>query len=458
MIRELTIRGAAFGAAAAGAGLGVGLVAGAEAATWTVIVLVAAAAILGAGAGLLTFWSSEEAIDAITDAARRLAAGELWERVSVSSPSTTELVREFNRMASHVQELVNATRANEARLKAVFDAATDAMIAIASDTTVQFLNTAAGQVLGVPRENAIGRSLIESARDYELDALVRRVISMPSSPSSAVVIFGRQRTQLRAIAVPIREGGDWAVLLILNDLTEVQRLDQVRRDFLSNVSHELRTPLASIRALVETIEDGGVDERAEASEFLRRIRQQVERMTALVNELLDLSRIESGAIELHPELVSLLDVARECASLLQARCESARITIDVSGAGSDRVEADRPSLLRVVTNLLDNAIKFSPQGATVHVGIADEGELVAVAVRDEGPGIQAQDLSRVFERFYKGEASRATTGAGLGLAIVKHLVRAHGGTAEAANAPAGGAVFTVRIPRRFVGARSTTGR
>jgi len=114
--------------------------------------------------------------------------------------------------------------------------------------------------------------------------------------------------------------------------------------------------------------------------------------------------------------------------------------------------------VRVVTNLLDNAIKFSPRGATVHVDIADEGTLVAVRVQNEGPGIPVQDLSRVFERFYKGEASRATTGAGLGLAIVKHLVRAHGGTAEASNAPNGGAVFTIRVPKRFVGARSAAAR
>ncbi len=181
-------------------------------------------------------------------------------------------------------------------------------------------------------------------------------------------------------------------------------------------------------------------------------------MTALVNELLDLSRIESGAIELHPESLSPAGLARECASLLEARCESEGVTIEVSGDDGARVEADRTSLLRVVTNLLDNAIKFSPRGATVHVDIAGEGDLVAIAVRDEGPGIPPQDLSRVFERFYKGEASRATTGAGLGLAIVKHLVRAHGGTAEASNAPDGGAVFTVRIPRRFVGARPATGR
>jgi len=255
---------------------------------------------------------------------------------------------------------------------------------------------------------------------------------------------------LRAAALPISNGGDWAVLLTLTDLTEVQRVDQVRRDFLSNVSHELRTPLAAIRALVETLDDG-VDEE-DAPEFLGRIHQQVERLTSLVNELLDLSRIESGAINLDPEPVEVAALVAEAASLLRTRTEPLEVTVVFEGEPLT-VEADRPSLLRVVSNLLDNAAKWSPQGGTIHVGCEDEGELVAIQVRDEGPGIPEQDLPRVFERFYKGEASRATSGVGLGLAIVKHLVRAHGGTATVESRPGEGASFTVRLPRTFVGRR-----
>jgi two-component system phosphate regulon sensor histidine kinase PhoR len=298
--------------------------------------------------------------------------------------------------------------------------------------------------------SAIGRPFIETARDYELDALVRQAVAAPTEPHTSVITFGPNRIPLRASAVPISSGGDWAVLLLLTDLTEVQRVDQVRRDFVSNVSHELRTPLASIRALIETIEEGAVDPEDQA-EFLARIRQQVDRLTVLVNELLDLSRIESGAIELQPESVALGEVIAEAASLLRTRIEPLGISIECPGREEGVVEADRASLLRVVRNLLDNAIKYSPPGAAIHVTVADEGPLVAVHVRDEGPGIPEPEIPRVFERFYKAEQSRANAGTGLGLAIVKHLVRAHGGTASVASRPGQGAEFTVRLPKRFVG-------
>jgi two-component system phosphate regulon sensor histidine kinase PhoR len=240
------------------------------------------------------------------------------------------------------------------------------------------------------------------------------------------------------------------VLLILTDLTEVQRLDQVRRDFVANVSHELRTPLASIRAMVETLAEG-VD-AGEAPEFYERILRQVDRLTTLVNELLDLSRIESGAIQLQPEPVHIGQLLAEAAGLLQARAEANNVTVVVEGTDLE-VEADRSGLMRVATNLLDNAVKWSPPGGRVWVEARDEGDLVAITVRDEGPGIPEQDQPRVFERFFKSDAARASAGVGLGLAIVKHLVRAHGGTASVASKPGEGAAFTVRLPKRFIGRR-----
>ena len=227
----------------------------------------------------------------------------------------------------------------------------------------------------------------------------------------------------------------------------------MRRDFLSNVSHELRTPLASVRALAETLESGSVEPGDETAEFTRRIRQQVDRLTTLVNELLDLSRIESGAVDLQPVEVDLAALAAESASLLRQRAEEAQVTVHVPATPGPVVEADRPSLLRITNNLLDNAIKYAPRGTAVWVTATDEGDLAALAVRDEGAGIPPHDLPRVFERFYKGDHSRANSGVGLGLAIVKHVIRAHGGTVEVTSEVGHGATFTVRLPRTFTGAR-----
>ena len=451
MRRDLALRGAVVGLLAAGGGIATGFIereAGASTTVWFYGLV--AACVVGLAAGYLAFRKPAAALRTVSEAAGRIGEGELAERVPEASGPAGELLYSFNVMAGRIEQLFDSVAAEHARLEAVFDASSDVMVALSADTTVRFVNPAAVAMFEKSMSDSIGRSFIETARDYELDALVRRVIADRTHGEISVVTFGPQRTPLRAAALPITDGGDWAVLLMLTDLTEVQRVDQVRRDFLSNVSHELRTPLAAIRALVETLSDGVEPE--ETPEFLGRIHQQVERLTSLVNELLDLSRIESGAINLRPEPVEIAPLVSEAASLLRTRLEPFGVSVAFEGQAL-AVEADRPSLLRIVSNLLDNAAKWSPEGGVIHVDCRDEGALVALEVRDEGPGIPEQDLVRVFERFYKGEASRATSGVGLGLAIVKHLTRAHGGTATVESRPGEGARFTVRLPRVFVGRR-----
>ena len=451
MRRDLSFRAALLGLAAAAFGmLAAALLAASSAAAPAVVVAALIAAAAAAVAGYALFFVPSRALRQVSAAADRMATGELGQRVPISGGPVEALTASFNGMGDTIEQLLAAIAAEHGRLEAVFEAATDAMVSLTRDTTVAFLNPAAARTFGTSPAAALGRPLIESARDYELDALVRRSAQGATEPQTVVIQFGAGRIPLRAVAVPIRNGGAWAVLLVLTDLTEVARVDQVRRDFLSNVSHELRTPLASIRALVETIESGAV-EPPESAEFLARIRLQVDRITSLVNELLDLSRIESGALELHPESIDLAALAREAADLLRTKAETCSVTIATPPEDGLRIEGDRLSLLRAVSNLLDNAIKYSPPGAAVHVTVAAAGELGELVVRDEGPGIPPHELPRVFERFYKGDVSRANAGSGLGLAIVKHVVRVHGGTVEASSAEGLGATFTVRLPRTFVG-------
>lgn len=409
---------------------------------------------LAAGiAGYLSFRQAGDTVERVSTAARAIAEGEMKERVSQASGPAGELAHNFNTMAARLNRVVDETNAERARVEAVLAATQDAMIAIAADTVVRYMNPAAEQLLGVKRNAAMGRPFIESALDYELDNLVRTAIEPPRTTETQFVTFGQRRMSLRAVAVPIIDGGDWSVLLILNDLTELQRIDQVRRDFVSNVSHELRTPLASVQALAETMLDDIDAPGEERKEFLERLVKQVERMTVLVNELLDLSRIESGAIRLAPEELNVGAFIAEATAVLQTKLEQANITVSRPESVDLVVEADHSSMVRAVTNLLDNAIKYAPRGSTVWVEARDEGDVVAITVRDEGPGVAPPDLSRVFERFYKAEQSRHSAGVGLGLAIVKHLVRAHGGTAEVESPPGGGSLFTLKLPKKFVGAR-----
>ncbi|GAB4330110.1 MAG: hypothetical protein Kow0010_14940 [Dehalococcoidia bacterium] len=453
--RRLAVRGGLIGGAAAAVAFAAGLVA--AAADWSapvLIVVTAVAALAGAWLGYLALRATNASLNDVSAVAAAMTSGDLRRRVGVATGPTAQLVHDFNAMASRLQELFESMEGERARLDAVFNASTNGLVALSRARTVQYLNTTALSMLGLKLETAIGRPFIECALDYELDVLVQQAIEHGDTRSK-IITFGPQRIPLRAVAVPIRGGGEWAVLLIMTDLTEVQRIDQVRRDFLSNVSHELRTPLAAIRAMIETLEIDDGANREEAREFLHRIHRQVDRLTALVTELLDLSRIESGAITLAPERVDVSALVAEAVSLAQQQIEAAGVTVVKPEVPGPTVEADRGALLRIVGNLLDNACKFGPPGSTVIIRAREEDSLVAIEVRDEGPGIAAKDLPRVFERFYKGEPSRAGEGVGLGLAIVKHLVRAHGGTVEVASEPGAGATFTVKLPRTFVGAGAT---
>lgn len=454
MTRGLAQRAALMAASLAFVAFVAGLiVAGADPGMSIIIALLSAGA--AAAAGYVAFLPAQRTVRDVVTAASRIAGGELGGGVRLGDGATGELSASFNVMSRRIQQLFGDVTAEHARLEAVLNASTDGILALSADTTVRFANTAAENLLATRQGNALDRPLIESARDYELDGLVRRV-ARSRHAESAVITYGQQRLPVRAAALPIPDGGTWSVLLMLTDLTEVNRVSAVRRDFVSNVGHELRTPLASIRALAETIEAGDVEPGLETSEFASRIRQQVDRLTLLTNELIELSRIESGAIELKPVAVDLAAVASQATDLLKTRAEAARVVVAVPSEGPT-IEADADSLLRVFSNLLDNAIKFSPEGGTVTVAFAtDAGGAVTFSVSDEGPGMSTVDLPRVFERFYKSDSSRSQPGVGLGLAIVKHIVRAHGGTVQAINRPEGGSRFEVTFPRRYAGPRRRT--
>ena len=428
---------------------GAGVAAAAGEALWMAVTAIAMGG-AGFAASFLFLRPVALSVRETAEAARALRGDSLSARAIRTTGPTARLTHEFNAMAEAIEASSRAIVAERARLEAALAAAADGIMALDAETGVRYANPASLALLGMDEGEVVGRTLIESVRDYELDALVREALAGTGAPPPKMVPFGRDRTPLRALAVPVAEGGSWAVLLILVDLSPVQRVDHVRRDFISNVSHELRTPIASIGALVETLELGDLTADEQAA-FLGRIRQQVERMALLTSELLDLSRIESGAIHLEPERVDLRAAVAEAQAGLAPRLEACGVRVEGPAGETPAVEADRSATVRIVTNLLDNALKFSPEGSAITVDVRDEDALVAVEVCDDGPGIAAQDLERVFERFYKAEHSRADGGAGLGLAIVKHLVQAHGGAVAARNERGRGAAMTVRLPKRFVG-------
>ena len=313
--------------------------------------------------------------------------------------------------------------------------------------TVVYLNDAARGMFAGSGAVETARPFIEVVRDHDLNELMLSA-AQRGERSVRVVAYGQAQRWLQATAVPIEGGGAWAALAVFHDLTEVRRLDSMRRDFISNVSHELRTPLAGIRAAAETLQEGAIDDRPAASEFLGHIQRETDRLTQMVEELLELSRIESGAAPLKFAQLDAAALVRDAAARFRQQAERAGLAIAAEAPESPlTIVGDGERLERALGNLIANAIKFTPAGGNVTVAAAPDGDAALISVRDTGIGIEPELRARVFERFYKADKGRGH-GTGLGLAIVKHIARAHHGSVAVESFPGRGATFTMRLPRR----------
>ena len=299
-------------------------------------------------------------------------------------------------------------------------------------------------------ETSQGRSFIESLRHPKLQELLASVLKEGQGRLLEVTLFNPGELHFEAHAVPLREGSrSVGALLVLHDITRLRNLEKVRRDFVANVSHELRTPLASIRGFAETLRDGALDDLEHRVEFVEAIEKDAQRLSALVEDLLDLSAIESGQRQPVRQPVDLPALAREAALSLRPLAERRNVAIVVEAAPAmPAARADRAQIKQVLSNLLDNAVKFNHEGGRVTVSARAEGPLAVVTIADTGPGIPPEDLPRVFERFYRVDKARSSEvgGTGLGLSIAKHIVEANGGGISVESRLGEGAVFRFTLP------------
>ncbi len=382
-----------------------------------------------------------------TAAADALGAGRFDVRVPASDDEFGALASALNAAAAGIERVVGGLRQERAQLEALLNASSDATVAVDPAGAVVFLNDAARNIFGQAADGAAGRPFIEVVRDHDLNDLLMAA-AQRGERSVRLVAYGQAQRWLQATAVPIEHAGTWAALAVFHDLTEVRRLDSMRRDFISNVSHELRTPLAGIRAAAETLQEGAIDDRPAAVEFLGHIQREVDRLTQLVEELLELSRIESGASPLRFEQLDVGALAHDAVKRFAQQAERAGLVLRADLPGEPLyIIGDGERLERALGNLVANAIKFTPSGGEISVA-ADAGDAdVAISVRDTGIGIEPEQQARVFERFYKADRGRGS-GTGLGLAIVKHIVQAHGGSVSVESRPGRGSTFTMHLPLR----------
>jgi two-component system phosphate regulon sensor histidine kinase PhoR len=374
----------------------------------------------------------------------------LNQRESQSLQSRTSIPAKLIEQAETTRPTVSAS----ALLKATMHSMREGVLVVGPDTRVIALNDAARVLFTNANDKPEGKRLSELTRHPLVHNAFRATLENGERTQVKVetLVGERRYFDLRVEPLPPNnreEGRGGGAIGVFFDITRLERLERVRQEFLSNVSHELRTPLAAILAYVETLEDGAIDDAENNTRFLGVIRKNAERMQTLVEDILELSSIEAGMIHVEPQQTNLVSIIYDVIVALAARAESHNVTIINDVAHETEVYADPKRLEQMLTNLLDNAIKFNRQGGTVTINHSSRETRDSISVTDTGPGIPSEHLSRIFERFYRVDRARSRElgGTGLGLAIVKHLARAHSGEATVESTYGIGSTFTIELPK-----------
>ncbi len=358
----------------------------------------------------------------------------------VTGPQEVERLAAALRRASAATRLEHAeAEAERDRLAQLIDELHDAIFIADVDGRILLANAAARDLAPT---DPIGKRLAEIVREHEILGAIAG--ARRGQETEATVERADPKRFMRAIARPL-EGGQ--LLLLVQDLTALRRLETMRADFVANVSHELRRPITSLKVMVEALEEGALDDRLAARDFVQRMHQEIDGLAQLTNELLTLTRIESGAETLGLARLMPAEVMSEAARRMGPLAARAQVALLVEETDAPAVRADGERIGNVLANLVHNAVKFTPAGGTVRLSAERADGAVAFSVSDTGVGIEPQDIERVFERFYKADRSRSGGGTGLGLAIAKHVVHAHGGRIHARSEGLGrGATFTFTLP------------
>jgi two-component system, OmpR family, phosphate regulon sensor histidine kinase PhoR len=340
------------------------------------------------------------------------------------------------------------TNQTRTTLNELFKSMRESVIVVGEDTRIFASNQAAYDAFGRKNGALENKRLSEVIRDLNLHEAFRKALEEERVSDVELVLVGTDKKYDVRIA-PFEFDEKKGAIGIFYDISQLERLENVRQEFLSNISHELRTPLTSILAFVETLEDGAIEDEENNLRFLSVIRRNAERMHHLINDILELSSIESGKITIQPKKSNLSNLADEVFTNLSAKAAEKHVSLVNEVPKDVFVFADAARLEQMLTNLIDNAVKFNREGGSVGIHHARDDENDIISVSDTGEGISADHLQRIFERFYRTDRARSREigGTGLGLAIVKHLARLHGGEISVTSTLGKGSVFSIELPK-----------
>ena len=414
------------------------------------LVIAAFAALLG----LLVSRKITRPIQQIRDWAESLARGEYQLRPSVRGSREMEaLSASLGQTAQELRERMETVVRQRNEMEAVFSSMAEGVVALSMEERVIHMNQVAADILCCNRAEANGRTIQEVARNTVLHRFLRDTLSSREPMEADVLMSPDEAFVVNAHGTMLLDssGNRIGALIVLNDVTRLRKLENIRSDFVANVSHEIKTPITAIKGFVETLRDGAANDPQEAKRFLTIIAKHVDRLEAIVEDLLRLSRIEREAEKGGLTLIEsrIVDILKTAVQVCQGRAEVKEIRMDIVCPESITLKADSPLLEQAVVNLLDNAIKYSEERSAIQVETTTSDDEIVISVCDHGCGIEKKHLPRLFERFYRVDKarSRQVGGTGLGLAIVKHIVRAHGGHLSVESVSGKGSRFSIHLPR-----------
>ena len=410
----------------------------------SLLALVAALATASMGARLV----SRAAAD-LTRVAHGIASGNLEVRPQATREAELgELGRALDRVARELATTLTELTVERDRLRGVLTGMEEGVLLLDERGHIALINTALREMLLLGAD-AVGKTQLEAIRHADLKELIDHARDGGEAVTGEIELGGLKprRLLVRAARLPGNEAQTFAVFV---DVTDVRKLESMRRDFVANVSHELRTPVTAIRSAAETLQDAPPRDPEIHAQFIGIVARNAERLHDLVEDLLDLSRIESQKLKLVPEPLEARAMFDQVTSLFRERADRKHVAlVHETAPGLSRVIADRRALEHVLTNLVDNAVKYCAEHTSVVLRGEEDGGALRLSVADEGPGIDERHLPRLFERFYRVDAgrSRELGGTGLGLSIVKHLTEAMGGTVSVSSKPGSGTTFTVTLQK-----------